>query len=309
MQRSSWMSWIGQCLVAGGALIVAGVVQAQVTLERQDQTVAVKIDGKDFTTYHFAADLPKPFFSPVRAADGTVVTRPLNDPEDKDHPHHKGIWTSVDEVNKIKFWAEKGKIANAGVELVAPSGNPAVLKVVNHWLGEDGKPVLVETTKISIHANRLMVFDITLAKGAAPVEFEDTKEGLFGVRVATSMREKVGGIIVNAEGEKTTKNCWGKPSAWVDYTGPVGDKTYGIALFDSPKNFRPSRYHVRDYGLFSVSPFGEGAYQNDASKAQVVHLNDQHPSLRLTYGIYIHSGDATTGKVAEAYAQFAKLAQ
>ncbi|HTN04833.1 MAG TPA: hypothetical protein VL132_23295, partial [Planctomycetaceae bacterium] len=72
-------------------------------------------------------------------------------------------------------------------------------------------------------------------------------------------------------------------------------------------NFRPSRHHVRDYGLFSVSPFGEGAYQNDASKAQVVHLNDEHPSLKLTYGIYIHSGDAAAGKVAETYAEFAKL--
>lgn len=232
---------------------------------------------------------------------------PFNDPEDKDHPHHKGIWASVDEVNGIKFWAEKGKIASGSVELVKPSGNPAVLKTVNHWLGDDSKSVLVETTTISIYANRLMIFDITLTKGAAPVEFEDTKEGFFGVRVATSMREKVGGTIVNAAGERTTKVCWGKPSPWVDYTGPVGEKSYGVAIFDSPKNFRPSRYHVRDYGLFSVSPFGEGAYQNDASKKQHVHLDDQHPSLNLTYGIYIHSGDAAEGKVAEAYDEFAKL--
>ncbi|WLD14302.1 PmoA family protein [Planctellipticum variicoloris] len=307
MQRSSWTSWMGRCLVGVGLLFAAGATQAQVTLERQDQTVAVKIDGKDFTTYHFSSDLPKPYFSPVMAADGAVVTRPINDPADKDHPHHKGIWTSVDEVNKIKFWAEKGKIVNAGVELVTPSGNPAVMKVVNHWLGEDGKPVLVETTKISIHANRLMVFEIALAKGEAPVEFEDTKEGLFGVRVATSMREKVGGTILNAAGETTMKNCWGKPSPWVDYSGPVAEKTYGVAIFDSPKNFRPSRHHVRDYGLFSVSPFGEGAYQNDASKKQLVHLDDQHPSLKLTYGIYIHSGDAAAGKVAETYGEFVKL--
>lgn len=307
MQRSSWTSWIGQCLVAVGTLLLVGTADAQVTLKRHDKTIDVKIDGKDFTTYNFSSDLPKPFFSPVRAADGAVVTRPLNDPEDKDHPHHKGIWTSVDEVNLIKFWAEKGKIANASVELVKPSGNPAVMKVVNHWQGDDGKPVLVETTTISIHANRLMIFDINLAKGIAPVEFEDTKEGLFGVRVATSMREKVGGQIVNAEGLKTTKACWGKPSAWVDYTGPVAGKLYGVAIFDSPKNFRPSRYHVRDYGLFSVSPFGEGAYQNDASKKQVVHLDDKHPSLKLTYGIYFHSGDAAEGKVAETYAEFEKL--
>ena len=293
--------------VAWGLLLAAApLLQAQVELKRVDDTVQVRIDDAEFTTFHFGKDLPKPYFSPVMAADGAVVTRALNDPTDKDHPHHKGIWASVDEVNGIRFWAEKGKISSQSVELVIPSGNPAVLEAVNHWEGTDGQPVVTETTTVSIFANRLMIFDITLKKGDAPVEFEDTKEGFFGVRVATTMREKVGGLIQSASGEQTMLNCWGKPSPWVDYSGPVGDKTYGVAIFDAPKNFRPSRHHVRDYGLFSISPFGEGAYQNDAAKKQVVHLTDEHPSLQLTYGLYVHGGDALAGKVARAYAQFAQ---
>jgi hypothetical protein len=111
-------------------------------------------------------------------------------------------------------------------------------------------------------------------------------------------------VISNAEGLRTEKECWGKPSKWVDYSGTVGGGTYGVAIFDHPGNFRPSRFHCRDYGLFTISPFGEGAYQGDASKAKPVTLDARNPKLELTYGLYVHAGDAAEGKVAEAYDQF-----
>lgn len=296
-------------LVVGCVLTLASLqtaVAGTVELVRGEDQVQVLIDGQEFTIFHFAKSQPKPYFSPVRAADGTIVTRPLDDPNDKDHPHHKGIWNSIDEVNGNKHWAEKQKIVTQSVELPITSGPFARLKAVNHWNNDAGEPVLVETAVVDIHANRLMVFDFTFEKAKEDVVFEDTKEGLFGVRLATSMREKagLGGLIVDSEGRQTMKNAWGQRSKWVDYSGPVDGKTYGIAIFDSPENFRPSRYHVRDYGLFSVSPFGEGAYQNDKDGARPVHLNAEHPSLKLRYGLYVHSGDVTRGRVADVYSLF-----
>lgn len=297
--------------VLGSALSAAD----KVTAVEGDHKLTIKIGDKDFTTLHYAADQPKPYFSPVTAADGTVVTRPLNDPNDKDHPHHKGVWNAVDEVNEVDFWAEKGKIESKSVEW-SQAGDSLQLVLKNDWLGPDG-PVVHETSTVTIHPNRLMVYHIVFTKPdkVPTVTFDDTKEGMFGIRVATSMRGDKGGVISNADGlvgeqdKPGVVGCWGKPSKWVDYTGKVGEKLYGVTLMDSPKNFRPSRYHSRNYGLFTVSPFGEGAYQNDKAKSKPHVLNAKTPKLELTYGLYVHTGDAKEGNVTAAYEQFAKAAK
>lgn len=275
-----------------------------VTIEPQPESLIVKIQNEEFTVFHFGRDYPKPYFWPVRGSDGAVLTRPI-EPGEKEHPHHKGIWVAVDEVNEIKFWAEKGKIATR--EVTSASGNPATIQVKNEWLSNEGAVILKEHTKVSIFPNRTLIFDIRLSIPAGQlVRFDDTKEGFLAIRIAESMREKVGGLVVNSEGQKATAGCWGQNANWVDYTGEVNGKQYGVALMDFPENFRRSRYHVRDYGLFSLSPFGEGVYQNDVNKAQPVILDDSKPSLRLRYGIFVHDGGPTD--VAEAYAQFLKCA-
>ena len=274
-----------------------------VELQKHDNAVEIKIDGKDFTVLRLDKSHAKPFFYPVRAADGAVVCRQLENPED--HPHHKGIWCSIDEVNGIKFWREDGKIENRSVELVAAFGNPARLKLVNYWLGEDRKPVIIETATVSIFANRLIAYDAQFTAGEKPVTFEDTKEGMFGMRVADSMRGKAGGQIVNAEGLHGEMQCWGQESKWVDYVGTVDGKTYGVTLIDHPQNFRKSRFHVRDYGLFTLSPFGQNAYTNGKLPANPLTL-EPGKSFRLRYGLYVHNGDTEQGMVPTTYEMYLK---
>ena len=269
-----------------------------VKLVRTDDVVAVTSNGKEFASYVFAKSWPKPFFSSVKSADNVLITRPIVGENYKgDHPHHKGIWVSVDEVNDIKFWAEKGKIENRGVELLAAEGNPAIMRVTNHWLDEKGSDLMIETTTISIYANRMLAYDIQFKMVGGEVNFKDTKEGLFGFRVAESQREDKGaGKITNADGKQGSKECWGQRSAWVDYTGPVDGKVYGVTIFDHPGNFRPGRYHVRDYGLFSISPFGESAYTNGKEPA-VNDVFKKDSILRLRYAIYFHDGPATASEL------------
>lgn len=308
------MAWLSLVTVALAADHV-------VTLDKQGTTVEVKIDGKPFTTYHFAETQAKPYFYPVLADDGTSIVRPLvnmaeeeKKPKGKrlDHPHHKGIWNSIDEVNGIRYWAELGKIQSISVEIIDSGKNPAKLRTTNHWVGKDGKPVLIETANITIFGDRLMEFDFQFTAGEQKVTFEDTKEGMFGIRLADTICEKpkqqivgkkAGGQIVNAEGRKGMKEAWGLESKWVDYFGPIGDKTYGVAIFDNPHNFRKSRFHCRDYGLFTLSPFGQASYTNNKLPPDPFVL-EPGKSIRLQYGLYVHDGDQEQGKVSEGYQKY-----
>ncbi len=300
------------CFVAGllGMMSSSGMADAKkVTVEQNRATrqVTVKIGDEIFTVFNLDSKWPKPFAAPVNGPGGIVMTREIAKPGVKvDHPHHKGIWVAVDEVNYIKYWAEQAKIINFAAG--AAEGNPATLTLRNHWMGKEDpdEAVMEETTKISIFPNRMMVYDITFKALEKPVTFRDTKEGLFGFRMVDSLRETETGKVINSDGLKGTKEAWGKPADWVDYYGQIQGKTLGVALFDHPDNFRRSRYHVRNYGLFSVSPFGDKAYAKQETKPYTI---EPGKTLRLRYGIYIHAGDTTQAKVADVFQDFVKYAK
>src|SRR5262245_22940598 len=73
-----------------------------------DRRVDVRVGGKDFTAYVWPTTLKKPVLYPLRAANGTVVTRgyplePLQG-ERVDHPHQVGLWFTYGDVNGLDFW-------------------------------------------------------------------------------------------------------------------------------------------------------------------------------------------------------------
>ena len=278
-----------------------------VEIIRRDGELLIRIDGSDFATYNFSSKFRKPFFLPVKAADSTVLTRPLDDPEDHDHVHHKGVWLSVDEVNGVRYWMEAGPIVTRELTVFKASGNRAVFDVINEWQRpRSAEAVVTEKTRISIYANRLLTWDIRFIAAYGPVDFLDTKEGLLGYRMASSMKERNTGTVVSSDGTQGAAACWGKRFDWIDYSGTVDGRIYGVALMDHPDNFRPSRYHVRDYGLFSISPFGEHAYSNGRKDAKPVQLKPGN-ELRLQYAIYFHDGDSESGGVQLAFNQFIEL--
>jgi hypothetical protein len=273
-------------------------------------TFNILIDGQPFATWNYGQELPKPFLLPVRTASGVVINRPLNDASDPDHPHHKGLWFAVDEVNDVGFWEERGRIHNVSVTVGPATEDTVSWMAVNSWVHPESSAVQVtEHVTLTVHFSRLVIYDTRLEATSGDVTFGDTKEGMFGFRVAPSMKEKNGGHVVASDGTTGTANCWGRCYPWIDYSGSVDGKTVGVAIMDHPANFRPSRYHVRDYGLFSISPFGESAYTNGANPEAPVVLK-QGESLRLRYAAYFHDGDATAAaNVPAAYETFLKLAR
>ncbi|MCA8986344.1 MAG: PmoA family protein [Planctomycetaceae bacterium] len=283
-----------------------------VQLKRDGDRVDVNIGGELFTSFHFEGTYPKPYFHPVYAPGKTLVVRENvfgkegeqgNDAKTgMGHFHHKGIWIAIDSINEgLNYWHEKDKIETTSVVAKMQDGR-GVIQVENVWNDAKGEPLMKEQTVYTITPDRMIRCDVTFSAIQA-VTFGDTKEGLFAIRVHHDMRELSGGHIINSRGEQGEKECWGKPAPWVDYHGQVGGKTVGISLFDSPENFRPSRYHVRGYGLFAINPFGEKKYSNGEKEEAPVTLKPGE-SLSLKYGLYVHSGDDKEGAVAAQYQKF-----
>jgi methane monooxygenase PmoA-like len=154
-------------------------------------------------------------------------------------------------------------------------------------------------------AARVLDFDITIKATAGPVTFGDTKEGMFGLRVASSMdvNRKKGGKITNAEGI-TDDAAWGKASPWVDYTGPVGGETVGIAILNHPDSFRyPTTWHVRTYGLFAANPFGWHDFGR-SEKGDYTIPDGERISFR--YRVIFHKGDTASADIDASFKTYAK---
>lgn len=289
----------------------------RVTAEKSEHAIQINIDGEHFTTFNFAPEQRKTYFHPMYAPGGTLVVREEvfgregqqgNDLQtNMGHFHHKGLWIAIDSINedKLNFWHEGDLIRNESVTC-EPHGNGVLLKVHNSWMGRDEKPVLKEETRFFITPERLLTAQIKLTAVDQPVTFGDTKEGLFAIRLEKTLREVENGKIVNADGKVGESKAWGLPSPWVDYSGEVNGNLVGVSIFDDPNNFRPSRYHVRAYGLFSINPFGEKNYSRGEQEAQELTLKPGE-SVNLRYGLFVHKGDHETGKVAEQYEKFVSM--
>ncbi len=277
--------------------------------------------------------VPKPYFWPLTAPGGVVVTRAWPMEKDnavtKDHPHQKSAWFCHGDVipegivvkDKIKgvtgvdFWSEAkghGKIFCTSVNVPQIQGRRASVKTHNEWRTADGTKIMDEDRTLQFFnfgKARLLVLDIDLHASVCPITFGDTKEGSLGVRVNDAIRAAGGkGQLENAEGKKGEKEVWGQRSAWCDYSGDIGGKTAGIAIFDDPNNAFAAAWHSRGYGLMAANPFGRAQSKFPAVKGQkdLVRLaKGEH--LRLRYGILLHSGDAQSGQVAQHYAAFVKL--
>jgi hypothetical protein len=312
-------------LAACAMMTVAGQSwAAQITADRNEQGVVIKIDGQPFTQYWIKAG-NKPVVWPIVGPTGQPMTRayPMGkgENEKEDHPHQRSLWFTHGDLNGTSFWDEpasyaKGKPKHAIGEIkhrefVEVHGGPeAVIVTRNDWLGQDGRKICGDLRRLTFGVDgttRRIDFDIKLTADPAPVTFGDTKEGSFGVRVAETMKvdAKLGGQIVNNEGLKD-KDAWGKRAAWVDYHGPVAGQKVGIAILNHPSSFRyPTYWHVRTYGLYAANVFGVNGFTGKKEDNGAYKL-ERGKSIEFHYRVLFHKGDEKEGRVAEAFAAYAK---
>jgi hypothetical protein len=274
----------------------------------------VTLDDHPLTEYRIDVG-NKPFFFPIIGPTGESFTRayPMETVpgEDRDHPHQRSFWFTHGNVNGVDFWSETkdaGTIREMARRVVVEGPAIGRLWTRNAWLAPGDRKVCEDERTVTFYHTRgprIIDFEITIHATDGPVTFGDTKEGMFGLRVASSMdvKKKTGGRITNAEGVTDLK-AWGQASPWVDYVGPVRDKTVGIAILNHPGSFRyPTTWHVRDYGLFAANPFGWHDFGRSERGDYTIPAGQ---SIRFGYRVILHEGDtASIGMPAlfRAYAE------
>jgi hypothetical protein len=282
------------------------------------KSLVVEIDGKLFTEYCFM-DVPRPYFYPVIGPTDAAVIRhwPMKEGvpnEEHDHPHHKSLWFTHGSVNGVDFWADgdnKGKIVHEQFTEVSSGPRVGVIVARNKWVAPDGKVVCTDerTHRFYNRQNdRIMDFEVTIRATNGKVTFGDTKEGSLGIRLAPTMQAQgkvAQGHIINSDGLREEAGAWGKRAAWCDYYGPVNDQMVGVAIFDHPDNPRhPTWWHVRAYGLFAANPFGQHDFEKKPAGIGDLVIPDRR-NVTFRWRFYIHKGDATEGKVADHYREYA----
>lgn len=258
----------------------------------------------------------KPIIYPLVGPAGHRMTRdfPMKDagPDERnDHDHHRSLWLTHGDVNGVDFWLDDdhcGKIVHRSGEATTRDDGSVVITTHNDWNSPEGKRLLSDVRRYHFSVSggrRIIDADFLLIASDGDVNFGDTKEGSFGLRVAGTMKvdAKKGGLVTNAEGLHD-KDAWGKKSAWVNYSGPVKGDTVGVTVHDHPESFQyPCRWHVRTYGLFAANPFGVYHFVGGEKTDGVVLKKGE--TMRLSYRVVIEADKFDAEQTASDSKQYA----
>ncbi len=320
------------CVVAATFLLFStprpASCQVELKAEGSDH-ISISINGQQFSNFYIGPAYPKPFLAPLRTASGLIVTRqyPLEsiDGESRDHQHHRGLFIGYGNISGINFWENEfsyatkfpnstgptklGLLLLGHVDQVKSGRKSGTVAATFEWVGPDKAGMLEEHRTLTFYADKeVRTVDVdTKITAKTNVEWVDTKEGFFAIRIADSMTEKSAGMMTNSEGAQTEKNVWGKRADWVDYDGTVEGQKIGIVIFDHPDNFRhPTRWHSRAYGLFAANPFGLKDFDSKAAGGEGGYRMPAGQTLRFRYRVVIHPGDFPKKKIADLYSDYAK---
>ena len=314
--------------IAVGLVAISNAIGAEFSIEREKSgDVAIHSDGKLFTRYVTTDKVTnKCYFWPVIGTDGVKMTRacPMQnvEGEKQDHPHHRSVCFGLQSAGGFNTWHERltftrngqvdeAKLATTGQQVhtrvvkAEASGNSATLVVECDNVTPNGDVYMRQTRTVDFHVaddgSRVMDIEIVLRGVKDSITILGKKDSGLSVRVAHSMCVDAGegGRIINSNGD-TDGNAWGKRAPWVDFNGPVEDKTMGVAMLNHPDSFRhPTPWHVRKYGLFTANPFALREVAGEKERGDFDLAKDE--TVALKHRIIFHEGYEKKAKIAAAW--------
>jgi len=324
--------------------VLAEQTKPNVQLIKGDNKVDVMIGGKLFTSYVYGSEMTKPVLVPVCTPSGIEVNRrhPLTEIEgaSADHSHHVGIFFAVDKVNGTNFWRNTSpppQIKHIEITDLTSGTGRGKLSTIMHWIDNDGRVVLEEKRSMIFLAaeqqNEYAVdFSMDLTAQDTKVVFDDIEEGMFAIRVSDYLRqgrdqlnlqsvqplpkESIAGtgFYFSSNGDETAETIWGKRARWVALQGIRKRKVVGVAILNHPASINyPTYWHVRDYGLFSANPLGQGDFQRQQPpkyrKNKVIPLQltlEPGERAHFRFLVIIYDGMRTKEQIEERFRDFIK---
>lgn len=279
-------------------LLLTGVAphaSADFAFKQEADSLVVTHGGQPVATYVFRDDeVLRPHFRQVHAPGGIQVTRnhpPVAGQDATDHDTmHPGLWLAFGDISGNDFWRNKAVIKHERfIEPPAIRDGRFTFATENTLQTTNGQPLCAQTSCITLAARScgyLLIWDAIFKSAEHNFVFGDQEEMGLGVRVATAITQKNGGTIRNSAGAESAKATWGRTADWCDYSGVIGERRVGVLLMPDPRNFRPSWFHNRDYGLMVANPFGRNAFTKGGKSTVVVKKGEP---FHLRFGVLTHA--------------------
>jgi putative heme-binding domain-containing protein len=264
--------------------------------EKSDRLLITQ-GGAPVGVFLFAdAIVKRPGFANLHAPGGVQVTRnfpPIEGTDPTDHADmHPGLWLGFGDINGSDFWRNGGTIRHEKFTAVPAWRDGALTFATSSTLlTKEGAALGRVDSEFTLKPQGgvlALAWIATFHATEGDLVFGDQEEMGFGVRVATSITEKNGGVITNSNGATSAKKTWGQTAEWCDYSGVINGHAAGISIVPDPANPQPCWWHNRDYGVFVANSFGRKAMKQGERQSITVK---QGSTLRLGFTALLHSGE------------------
>jgi putative membrane-bound dehydrogenase-like protein len=278
-----------------GAKPRTSVGSPPLTVEEKPGRLLIRQGGAKIGEFVFADPvIRRPFFANLLTPGGIPVTRtwpPVPGVDATDHADmHPGVWLGFGRISGQDFWRNRAEMRHESFPaLPAWKGDRLEFSSLSGLFSAEGVRMATMRCDFALApkgSELHLTWDAAITPDMEGFFFGDQEEMGLGVRMATPLTEKNGGLITSSTGKTSAKLTWGQTAEWCDYSGTRNGIRAGVKVIPDPGNFRPCWWHNRDYGVFVANPFGRKAMTRGEESRIDVRRGE---TFRLKYTILLHA--------------------